>query len=265
MKNFIFIVEGNHDIAYLHKILRLLGYSDVKSYDILNPIMKNFLPSKFPFKRDSLNIFNHVPYFFVNDESQIVILNANGESNILRKIDDELSKTIDIIDLITHIIVFADGDLLNKSEKIKSIQNVDYEDMEFEFIKKNDIEATKPCIYVNSKCIPLDYYIFPNNLDIGRLEDVILEGIKITNSDLLELTESFIKDIDENHKSKWDKKNSKYEKALIGIIGNVLLPGSSNTTVICNKNNNWISNDTKDIVGPIKILLNFLSEVTTNE
>lgn len=86
MENYVFVVEGNHDIAYLGKILKTIGYDELKHKEELNDIMVEFIPKKFPFKDNSLNIFNYVPYFFVKDKKQIAIINADGEKNILKKV-----------------------------------------------------------------------------------------------------------------------------------------------------------------------------------
>lgn len=261
MKNYIFVVEGNHDIAYLFKILNMLGYDEIKSFNFLNENMKEFLPTNFPFRGTSLNIFNHVPYFFKMIDSQVMILNADGEKNILKKIDDELSRPMNIIENINHIVVFADGDLLNKDDKIRSILDLDYEDLEFEFVNKKDLIGVQPCVNVQNKRIPADFFILPNNNDIGRLENVILEGISVVNPELLLLAKEFIDKVDVSYKVKWNVDNSKYEKAVIGVVGNALIPSASNTTSICDKRTKWISEESKLLVEPVQLVYDFLNDI----
>lgn len=75
---------------------------------------------------------------------------------------------------------------------------------------------------------------------------------------MLKIAEDFVSKIDLKYRKKWNPTNSKLEKAKIGIVGNILLPSSSNTTSISNKEVNWISIHTKDKVKEINHLYNFL-------
>lgn len=260
MENYIFVVEGNHDIAYLHKILFLLGFETIRDVKKLNSIMNSFLPKKFPFKGSDLKIFNFIPYYFLKQEKQIMILNANGEKNILRLIDDKLSGPFDMIKSIDKILVFADGDTKNREEKLKEVLDVDYENLEFEFIKKESIIDSISCININSKCIPIDFFIFPDNENSGRLEDVLIDCIKKTDNELLENAESFLKNADNKYSKNWNEGNSKKEKALIGIVGNAILPGSSNTTVISSKRTKWISEDSKSSIASVNKVYSFIKD-----
>ncbi len=261
MKNILIFVEGNHDTAYLSKVLNLLGFDNIKNYSELNKVMINYIPRKFPFEIDSLNIFNNVPCFFKRDNVQIAIINANGETNILTKIDDVLSAKLEILEKINHIIIFADGDLLNKEQKISNILTVKYND--FEFIKEQNILKSNPFIDINEGEIPISFYIFPNNESSGRLEDIILSGIKITDLELHDLAVNMLDKVNLSYKEKWNQ-NSKYEKALIGIVGNVLLPSYSSSVSISSKKTNWISHETKEKVKEIDSVYNFLNEIIFN-
>lgn len=263
MNNLLIIVEGNHDIAYLHKILELVGYTVVRNVNHLNNFSRNYLPSKFPFRGDSLNIFNHVPYYFQNGEKQIVILNADGETNILQKLDDALSRDLDTTRLITNILIIADGDLDNKDEKKKKILDVDFEEKDFEFLNKTHLEQKEAIVNIHGYNISIELFVLPNNLNKGRLEDVILEGIKNKNPDLLELTEEMLGKIDEKYKSNWNYRNSKLEKAKIGIVGNVLIPSASNTTLISNNRIKWISTDSIQTNKSVKSLYECISKLTS--
>lgn len=263
MNNLLIIVEGNHDIAYLHRILKLVGYSIVKNVNQLNKFSANYLPSKFPFRGDSLSIFNHVPYYFINGDKQIVILNADGETNILQKLDDALSRDLDTTRLISNILIIADGDLNNRDEKKANIVNVDFEEKDFEFLRKTHLEREEAFVDIHGLNIAIELFVLPNNSDKGRLEDVIIEGIQSKNPDLLELTDEMLEKVDSKYKSNWDDRNSKFEKAKIGIVGNVLIPSASNTTLISNDNINWISADSIKTNASVKALYECITKLTT--
>lgn len=263
MNNLLIVVEGNHDIAYLHKILQLVGYSVIKNVNDLNSFSRNYLPSKFPFRGDSLNIFNHVPYYFRNGDNQIVILNADGETNILQKLDDALSGDLDTTILISNILIIADGDLNNKDEKKSKIIDIDFEEKDFEFLSKDHLENEEAFVDIRGHSITIELFVLPNNSDKGRLEDVILEGIENKNPDLLELTEEMLGKIDAKYKSNWDDRNSKFEKAKIGIVGNILIPSASNTTLISSNRIKWISTDSIQTNRSVKALYECIIKLTS--
>ncbi|MBU3176414.1 hypothetical protein KPL47_08510 [Clostridium estertheticum] len=263
MENYLFIVEGAHDIAFLGKMLNLLKFKEIKEISNLSPLMEKFIPNKFPFYKDKLNIFNFIPFFYKLENKQIVIINANGEENLLDKLDVIMNELeLDEIRLIKHIVIFADGDLKNRIEKIDSILNVDFENKEYEFFNKENLNNQRAKLNIYNKFeIGLDYYIFPDNNSAGRLEDIIIDGIKNNDMNLLNSAEKFISEVEQEYKSSWNAGNSKEEKAMIGIVGNILVPGAGNTSLLYNKNVKWISEEVKDKVPYVKKIHEFLSEI----
>jgi hypothetical protein len=263
MENYLFIVEGAHDIAFLGKILDMLKFKEVKQIKGLSTLMERFVPSTFPFTKDKLGIFNVVPFFYKNKDKHVAIINANGECNILNKLDQLLSEIeLNKIKDINHIVIFADGDLKNRAEKIESILNVDFDDKEYEFLDKNDLDAINPKVNINNMFeIKLDYYIFPDNMSAGRLENIIIEAIRITDESLLINAEKYIYGVDMGYKVSWDKTNSQEEKAKIGIVGNILCPGAANSAVLYSKDVTWISEETRGKIPEIEGVYGFLRRV----
>ncbi|CEQ14293.1 Uncharacterised protein [[Clostridium] sordellii] len=263
MKNYLLIVEGSHDIAFLTKVLSTMGYKEIKSIKHLPPLMaKKLIPKSFPFIKDKLNIFNIIPWFCKKGDSTIAIINGNGETHILNKLDDILSE-FDITEIkqVNKILIFADGDLKNRNEKINSILDIDFVKKDFEFLDKKDLSKENPCINIKNRFnIPVDYFIFPDNNLKGRLEDVILELINLNDKDLLNDVTKFIENLDSEYKVEWSQDNSKEEKSKIGIIGNVLIPGCSNVTLLHNKEIKWISEENRIKVKSLDQLYLFLNK-----
>lgn len=262
MKNFLIIVEGAHDNAFLGKILKNLDFKEIKYINEIRPVLKKLIPNNFPFTKDKLNIFNFVPFFYKKDNKQLAIVNADGEDNILNKIEYILGEaTIEEIKQINRILIFADGDLKNRVEKIGSILDIDFLQKEFEFLKREDLSLENPRVDVFGKFqVALDYFIFPDNESKGRLEDIILESIKFNESDLLHSTKCYINGISPSYKSNWSSSNSKEEKATIGIIGNMLMPGVGNTVLIQSDKINWLSLNEKDKINSLSKVYSFLDE-----
>lgn len=262
IKNFLIIVEGAHDNAFLGKILKNLDFEEIKSIKEIYPVLKKLIPNNFPFIDNKLNIFNFVPFFYKKDNKQVVIVNADGEHNILDKIEYILGEyTIEEIKQINRILIFADGDLKNRVEKIESILDIDFSQKEFEFLNREDLLLENPRIDILHKFeIALDYFIFPDNQSKGRLEDIILESIKLSESDLLDITTYYMNEISPSYKRKWSSSNSKEEKSKIGIIGNILIPGAGNTALIHSDKINWLSLSQKDKICSLDRVYSFLDE-----
>lgn len=242
MDCYLFIVEGVHDCALISKILIILGYEEIiLRNDIVSPLNKLIL-SNLPKDEDRFNIYEQIPLFFRKDKNNICILNANGEQKLLNKLDSTL-KIFKLSDMekINKVVIFCDGDLDTREAKIKNITNVNHKNVksltmfDINYIQKKVIKITE----VDDFYIPFDFFVFPNNEDMGRLEDVIMESIDLVDSSLLREVNEMIYKIPNEYKSKWSINNSKFDKAKISCCGSILYPGVGNSVHI--KNSKWIS------------------------
>ena len=242
MNCYLFIVEGVHDCALISKILVILGYKEIISRnDIVSPMNKLIL-SNLPKDEDRLNLYNQIPLFFSKDKNNVCILNANGEQKLLNKLDSTL-KIFKLNDMekINKIVIFCDGDLDTRERKIKNITNKNHKNVksltmfDINCIQNKTLKITG----VDDFYIPFDFFVFPNNKDKGRLEDVIIESIDLVDNNLLKEVNNMIDNIPSEYKSKWSVNNSKFDKAKISCCGSILCPGVGNSVHI--KNNNWIS------------------------
>ena len=80
---------------------------------------------------------------------------------------------------------------------------------------------------------------------------------------ILNITEEMLGKIDAKYKSNWDDRNSKFEKAKIGIVGNILIPSASNTTLISNNRIKWISTDSIQTNKSVKALYECIIKLTS--
>ena len=261
MKQYIFLVEGSHDLAVIGKILLSIGYKELKNIEEISENFRELLPKKFPFKGEgNLDIFNIIPSFFRNkkENKEIVIIVSRGETNHFEKLDRALdSFERKDIQQLQKIIVFSDSDTLEIDKKIEEILRNNFtEKEEFENFNKKDIENRKINLII--KEVDVEFYIFPNNEEIGRLENLIFEGIKKYDGQLLEETENFINSVDSKYKSKWSIENSQRDKTIIGVVGNILSP--CNSAPVFLRNLKWFSKDSRD-EKYIKKLYDYLSNI----
>lgn len=267
MKNYLFFVEGNQDIALLYRILKdFLSFTEIKNSKIINEPFEKLVNKPFPFKKNSLNIFNEIPTFFQKEEKQICIINANGETNLLFRLDKFFDSTEnDNIENIEKFVIFADGDLKNKEDKIVELKNyVEVEDKKrrLTYIKNDSFKNGAIDFKVGDLDINVDIFIFPNNEASGRIENILLENLKKSYNALYSETVNHFENLENKKIVSWSNENSDKDKAFIGCIGNIIVPSASNVTLISNKEFKWFDSDnvTKNLSTLIAFLKNVLGE-----
>lgn len=220
MKNYIFIVEGSQDVALIGSILKVLKFKSVKNLNKLDSILNKLIIDKFPFDEDSLEVFNKIPSFYKNKDNFVCIINADGETNLLNRLDLSLEKfELEDYENITKVIVFCDADTKNRETKLNDIIEGSFTiDNELIFKKENLLEGNillKDFEIIN---IPIDFYVLPDNENTGRLEEILLEIIEKEDKQLLEKVDEFLHSIPNKYKSKWEGENSKLDKTRISCV-----------------------------------------------
>lgn len=248
MKQYIFLVEGSHDLAVIGKILNCIGYRELRNIENISENFRKLIPQKFPFsEKGDLDIFNVIPAFFKlkkdNEKEckEIVIINSNGESKHFEKLD----KVLDTFEIkekreLEKVIVFSDSDTFDIESKIKELIKINFGNKSFINFKEKNIINRK--IDLEIKVIDIEFYIFPDNKNIGRLENLVFEGIKKQDNELLEKTIEFINLVPDKYKSSWSVNNSQKDKTIIGTLGNVLYPCCSAPVFL--QKSRWISENT---------------------
>jgi hypothetical protein len=84
------VAEGQHDIAFVGRFLRLAGMSHVQKFSDLDPFWKPLVPREFP-PNDDLRKRVPVPSFFSSKSHSVAISSANGDSRIAETIEETLS------------------------------------------------------------------------------------------------------------------------------------------------------------------------------
>ncbi len=256
MKSYLFVVEGSQDIALIGKILKeYYKYIEIKEITKLSDFARNLLPVDFPFKDNSIDIFNVVPTFFHSKEKDIEIccVLGHGEDNILKTLNDILVESErSVLVNLTGITVFADADTYTKNDKINylknSIANVELDYINLTCFNNGIIQIRQPKININ-----ISIFIFPNNCDLGKIEDIVIENLEASEKykNLLKQATSFI----DNAKT-WSSENSKREKAIIGSLGNIYNSGSSNVVHIGSDKVKWL--DKNNLIGGLQEIIEFL-------
>lgn len=256
-KYIVVFCEGDHDIAFLSRVLFVEGFSPytekVKYFPTpLDELYKINLGNKkiedIEFKYQKPN--QKVPYAVLFKDDRLVIFhNLGGDGNILNgnanniveqyiELNDDARVAIDGYEKLSYrFLYFLDADDEGADTRIEQLkEKLSIDDFkQYEIFSKSDYELGCAIFYksddVNSK---------------GKLEDILLELMHPSNETIFDESKNFItqyklsverqrKFICSNNEEKHEGRvNFKEDKSIISIAGQLQFSGSNNTVVIAN-------------------------------
>lgn len=245
MKSFVIFCEGIHDVYFLYRILKKMGFKSFnkKIKDMPSPLNKYFPLLMKDYNYEEYNILNINPLlpFMIKKDDQLILLYAiKGDTR-----DDNINSIVNaFIDFPsseedlgftkgsnniteTAFIFFYDADdkginyriteLKGKlSETFRDIENIEHG----KFLESEN--------HHNIGC-----YIFADNTEKGKLEDITLPLMTLENEPLFEDIKIFLEKHDELIPTPQKKH---FQKATIGIAGQLTHPGSSNAVILRRSN-----------------------------
>jgi len=276
-KYIIVFCEGDHDVAFLSRLLFVDGFIpyEKKVKDFIVPLNNLYITalkdkkiedSKFKFQRASI----HIPYIVLKKEETLVIFhNLGGDGNILNGKANEIVKTyLELNDEILRevqgynslkfkFLYFLDADeegiatrLKEISREMKLTQNLEH----YKVVNKEDYEIGC-CVFSDTL----------NTNTYGKLEDILLELMTPSNETIFKNSYDFIQKniLNDTRQRKFictDKKEEikgniqfKKEKSIISIAGQLQFSGVNNSVIIANsdyiKKDDILNNSTcQDII-----------------
>ncbi|MGL5903440.1 MAG: DUF3226 domain-containing protein [Cetobacterium sp.] len=235
MKKYMIYVEGFHDLGVIGKCFENMGCQKIEEKKDLNQIFSKLLPVEYPFSpTGKMDRIADIPDFYKFNGNEISLKSANKESKIYSKIYEDLERVMSRKEIseIESILVIIDADGEDAGKKIEEFNN------RYGKSRKN-FEINKNMIIYKEIEIPLKFYVFPDNINGGVLEDIILECIP---GPLIETTVDYIEEIEkksEKAQSILNKGYSNRKKAIISCLGNVKISPSSSGTVYL-RESDWI-------------------------
>ena len=232
-------VEGNHDQAFISKILcKLLGFSKFEgNVSELDGIWRKFIPV-YPPKTGKLYLRLDMPTILYKDKISLAIYAGEG-SNLITNLSDKLSD-IDSSSLFAFAIV-ADADK-NQPEQVAKEYYQGFKEYFPDFpttVSQNgNVIAGSP---------RLGIYILPENSQQGVLDTLICDCGDLIYPEYMQRAREYINKFSEEEKNKKPLKWKPFdqEKAIIATVVSVLKPGKTNQTSI--SDNNWIGAETSEI------------------
>lgn len=247
MKYYLIIVEGAHDLATIERILKMQGIDKpIRQKEELATVWKRLIPDKYPFHGDALDRITPVPSFWRNEEISVAIQCAGSDTALLTC----LKEVCNILKLgeklqLNKVMLVCDADrgsaeakksyLLRKCERTA--------DFDLQKIENNYILQLEALNEKERIRIPLIWYVFPDDMNSGILENVLLQAADKIYPRLKEGAEGYIDLIDKNVYATMNDE-AKRNKATVGCIANILKPGKANQVAIAD--GEWISNQSRE-------------------
>ena len=264
-QNIIFILtEGDHDSAFLYRILKANGaktdHQIIKNYPFP---LNQFLVSGFPnISIEDLNIEAArsrflTSYIMQYGNNTILLFSIGGDSKTNIRV--ELIKSINaynipdkdafqtITDTSFSVLLFFDADSKGSSSRVEQVKN----ELAMVFTTISHLGFTKEIIY-SMGGINVGTFVFTENgKDTGMLEDVLIPLMKLGNDDIFDAANEFLNIHEQTALFKGTLKMQgmvikevnghkySYRKSLIATVGQLQKSGKSNS--ICIRESDYLN------------------------
>ena len=248
-------VEGNHDQAFLSKVLReLFGFSKCDDQKNLDALWRKFIPV-YPPKTGKLYLRLDMPSILYTETLSVAIYAGEG-SRLVDNLKDKLAD-IDYSNSLSAFAIVADADKQKPSEVAKK-----YHDELKEYFPNFPFEISETGA-VTEGVSRLGVYILPNNSDQGVLDTLLCACGEVAYPIYMERAKSYISQFSEEEVRQIGWKPFDKEKATVATIVSILKPGKTNTASIAD--NAWISTQTEQQISSLQNLTIFLRKLLSIE
>ena len=253
-KIIVVFCEGDHDIAFLTRVLCSEGYTayNEKIKDFPKPFKKLYMKNleekdigkrAFKFQRPK----RKVPYSIVKKGNTLVVFhNLDGDDNIMNysyqvvdmyvELNEEILRTTENYEYINFsFLYFVDADDVGVDSRMREFsQMLDIEDMEHNTLYTKDSYEVGCSVF----------YDIDDSDRKGKLEDIVISLMKPTNEEHFTNAKQYLlsNKLDSQREKKFDctdevyVRNSLYivDKSIISSIGQLQFSGASNAMIISN-------------------------------
>lgn len=254
----LMMTEGTHDVETIARILKIMGYRELRKERELPEELTALIPRKYPFQQDgTMDFVVPRPTFLVRDEKYVVVKGTGG----LERISERLAETLlnfrgGILKTLRCIAIIADMDCDQKPFRVESL--IRQIDRALDGDGKVDRqEETGGFIAFEEVNIPFRIFLFPDNDSPGTLEQLLLDGAGMAYPDLLANAENYIEKVKELYRLK----PYNDQKAKVGVVANVLKPGRA--TQVSIHDNDWFTNQSLRDLPTHARFAAFLDEITS--
>lgn len=248
-------VEGNHDQAFLSKVLcELLGFSKCNDQHCLDDLWRKFIPV-YPPRTGRLHLRLDMPSILYDDTLSVAVYAGEG-SRLVENLKDKLAD-IDYINSLSGFAIVADAD-----KQIPAVTAKKYHDDFKDFFPDFPSEICEVGAVAGDP-LRLGIYILPNNSDQGALDTLLCACGDVAYPQFMERAELYISQFSDEEVRQIGWKPFDREKAKVATVTSVLKPGKTNTASIAD--NAWVSSHTEQQVSGLQNLMTFLRRLLSIE
>lgn len=239
-------VEGNHDQAFLSKVLcKLLGFTKFRDgEDTMDSLWRKFRPV-YPPKNGKFYVRLNLPSIMYKENISVAVY-AGGGSNLGPSLSTILSN-MDVSELYAFGIV-ADSDKSLPRDVAR-----DYCSVFNEFFP--DFPNFPGQVFV-SDSVRSGIYILPDNTSDGVLETLLCKCGEAVYPDYMQRALSYIEKFSEEEVKALKWKPFDKDKAIVATVASVLKPGKTNTVSI--SDNKWVCQKTLESIPEMSLIVDFL-------
>ncbi len=254
MDKFIVVFcEGDHDIAFLRRLLLVEGFSDYnnKLKDFIKPLNALYSTHLPQTKIENIEFkyyqpYKKVPYAVLSQNNTLVIFhNLSGDGNILNgnsskivkmylDLNAENRRKIDKYDELSYrFLYFLDADNEGVVCRVNELKKIlDFNELEHHKIHSKDNYE-------------LGCYIFHDSLNKnkeGKLEDVLLSLMQPDNEEIFQKSSEYVSSsqLEDQRRKEFNCNEEQYrgsiqfkeQKSIISVAGQLQFSGSNNTVII---------------------------------
>jgi hypothetical protein len=233
----LLVVEGAHDAAFFGQLLKQRHFQKTLVRNQVDPYWDKLIPTQFP--ADPAGKLDHVVkypdiYEFPaqGNKVSVAILVANGDSRLIPEFQAAL-EILDVTQLHSAAIV-TDADDVGVPAKLTQL---------LEGLAAISTEGTRNSLPGFPLILPtapglangvprIGIHIFPNNVDNGTLESILLDCAATSYSAYQKPAVDFVTQIDASQPGGAQelralRRGAGRQKAAAGVLGNLLFPGYS--------------------------------------
>lgn len=264
----LLVVEGAHDAAFFGQLLRQRQFEKTLMRNQVDPYWDKLIPTQFP--TDPKGKLDHVVKYpdiyesaVQGSEASVAILVANGDSRLIPEFQAAL-EILDVTQLRSAAIV-SDADDVGVPARVTQLLEG------LAAISAEGIKNSLPGFPLTLPAAPgvangaprIGIHIFPNNVDNGTLETILLDCATTSYSAYRRPAVDFVAQVDASQPAGVQelrslRRGAGRQKAAAGVLGNLLFPGYSLSVAV--DRGSWLAPVTGNEVGLVAAR-NFLGEM----
>jgi len=241
-------VEGNHDQAFVGRVLKYLGWKQFDGQEKkLDPFWRKFIP-RYP-RKGNLYKRLDMPSIWFDDRLSVAVYVGEG-SNLNQNLDDILQNNPEYKHQVDAFGIVADSDRTNAVEVARHYAD----SLKAHFPNFPD----RPGI-VDRNSPRTGMYILPDNSSTGVLDTLLCRCGAVIYPEYMSRAHSYLDQFSDRERRELKWKPFDNEKALIATVASILKPGKTNTASI--SDNCWICQDTVEQVAELQNFVEFFRQL----